>query len=110
MIFGSLLGPDNLPPLEAMAHGCPVVCASYKGAREQLQDAALYFEGLDADEAATQVGRLADAELRSELVGRGRALARSRNVDEYIERVMETLDGFERVRRLWAPCNAYRQL
>jgi glycosyltransferase involved in cell wall biosynthesis len=108
LLFGSLLGPDNLPPLEAMAHGCPVVSAAYDGAQEQLGDAALFFEGLDADQAARQVARLADPKLRSELAGRGRSLARSRNADRYIQRVMEILDGFASVRRLWAPCNAYR--
>ena len=108
MLFGSLLGPDNLPPLEAMAHGCPVVCAAFEGAREQLQDAALFFDGLDPEQAALQVERLAEAGLRSELVARGRALVRSRNLDGYIQRVMEALDGIARVRRLWAPCNAYR--
>lgn len=110
MVFGSLMGPDNLPPLEAMAHGCPVVCANYNGAQEQLGDAALFFEGLDAEDAALQITRLADAELRALLVSRGRELVRSRNVDLYLERVMGILDGVARVRRLWAPCNAYRHL
>jgi glycosyltransferase involved in cell wall biosynthesis len=108
LLFGSLLGPDNLPPLEAMAHGCPVVCAAFNGAREQLEDAALYFEGLDAEQAARQVARLADPQLRSELIGRGRSLVRPRNADGYIQRVMEILDGVAGVRRLWPPCNAYR--
>ncbi len=33
MVFASLMGPDNLPPLEAMAMGCPVICATFNGAR-----------------------------------------------------------------------------
>jgi len=110
MVFGSLMGPDNLPPLEAMAHGCPVVCANFSGAQEQLGEAALFFECLDANHAASQIERLADPQLRARLVSRGRDLARSRNVDGYISRVMQILDGVGRVRRLWAPGNAYRHL
>jgi len=110
LLFGSLMGPDNLPPLEAMAHGCPVVCASYAGAHEQLGEAALFFEGLDAAGAAAQIERLTDPELRAKLVSRGRELVRSRDVDGYIGRVMQVLDEIAQVRRLWAPGNAYRHL
>ena len=34
-------GPENLPPLEAYALGCPVVASDVPGAREQLGEAAL---------------------------------------------------------------------
>lgn len=110
MTFASLLGPDNLPPLEAMALGCPVVCANFNGAREQMGDAALYFDGLDADEAAEQVLRLSDPELRSRLIAQGRALVATRSPDEYIKKLNAALDRFALKRRLWAPCNAYRHL
>jgi glycosyltransferase involved in cell wall biosynthesis len=108
MVFASLLGPDNLPPLEAMALGCPVVCAAFDGAREQLAEAALFFDGLDAREAALQIAKLADERLRQELVGRGRILARSRSPDDYIRKINAALDSFVSRRRLWAPCNDYR--
>ena len=36
MVMPSLLGPTNLPPLEALMRGCPVVVSS--GARENLKD------------------------------------------------------------------------
>jgi len=110
MVFASLMGPDNLPPLEAMALGCPVVCAAFNGAREQLGEAALFFEGLNAEEAASQLRKLTDPDLRSTLIARGRALAQSRNPDEYVKRIIEALDEFARKRRLWGPSNSYRHL
>jgi glycosyltransferase involved in cell wall biosynthesis len=110
LLFGSLMGPDNLPPLEAMALGCPVACANYAGAHEQLGEAALYFEGLDAAGAAAQIEKLADPALRARLVSRGRELVRSRDVGGYVERMMQILDDLGRVRRLWAPGNGYRHL
>ncbi|HUI62201.1 MAG TPA: glycosyltransferase family 1 protein [Steroidobacteraceae bacterium] len=110
MVFASLLGPDNLPPLEAMAMGCPVVCATFNGAREQLGDAALFFEGLDCAQASSQILKLLDPELRDSLVSKGRALALTRSPDEYVGRINEALDQFAKTRKLWGPCNSYRHL
>ena len=31
-VFGSCIGPDNIPPLEAMVFDCPTVCAEFEGA------------------------------------------------------------------------------
>jgi glycosyltransferase involved in cell wall biosynthesis len=108
MTFASLLGPDNLPPLEAMALGCPVVCATYNGAREQLGDAALFFDGLDFDAATDEVLKLGDVELRKQLIAQGQALVQTRSADEYVKKINAALDQFSRKRRLWAPGNAYR--
>jgi len=44
MVFPSLFGPDNLPPLEALTFGCRVIVADIPGAREQLGENVHYFE------------------------------------------------------------------
>jgi len=108
MVFGSVMGPDNLPPLEAMALDCPVVCAAFEGAREQLGEAALLFEPLDAAAAASCVVQLADAQLHQRLRERGRELVAARGPDDYIRRINEALDGFAARRRLWGPGDSYR--
>jgi len=110
LVFASLMGPDNLPPLEAMALGCPVVSAAFNGAREQMGDAALFFEALDAQEAATQVLKLTDPQLRKTLIANGQALAQTRSPDEYVRKVNTALDQFAKKRRLWGPSNSYRHL
>jgi glycosyltransferase involved in cell wall biosynthesis len=110
MVFASLMGPDNLPPLEAMALGCPVVSAAFNGAREQLGDAALFFEALDAEEAAAQVLKLTDPQLRKTLIANGHALAQTRSPDEYVRKINTALDQFAKKRRLWGPANSYRHL
>jgi glycosyltransferase involved in cell wall biosynthesis len=110
MVFASLMGPDNLPPLEAMALGCPVVSAAFNGAREQLGEAALFFEPLEAQEAAAQVLRLADPQLRQMLISKGHALVQTRTPDEYVLKINSALDQFARKRRLWGPSNSYRHL
>jgi glycosyltransferase involved in cell wall biosynthesis len=43
ILFPSLIGPDNLPPLEALASGCRVAVSDIPGARDQLGNHVDYF-------------------------------------------------------------------
>ena len=36
-------GPENLPPLEAMARKKNIICSNYPGAKEQLKNIPIYF-------------------------------------------------------------------
>jgi glycosyltransferase involved in cell wall biosynthesis len=108
MVFGSVMGPDNLPPLEAMALDCPVVCAAFDGAREQLGEAALLFEPLDSQAAARAVLRLEDPGTRGRLITLGQQLVDSRSPGDYVSKINEVLDRFAVRRRLWGGGNSYR--
>lgn len=44
----SFFGPTNMPPIEAMHIGCPVICSDLAGHREQLDSAAMYFNPQDS--------------------------------------------------------------
>src|SRR5437588_8413503 len=44
LVYLSYFGPENLPPLEAFALGCPVIASDVSGAREQLGNAALLID------------------------------------------------------------------
>lgn len=43
LIYPSFSGPENIPPLEAMARGKPVAISNYSGAKEQLGNNVFYF-------------------------------------------------------------------
>ncbi len=47
MVFPSLYEGFGLPPVEAMAAGCPVLCSDAASLPEICGDAALYFDPLD---------------------------------------------------------------
>lgn len=49
-IFPSLYEGFGVPPLEAMFFACPVIASSAAAVRETCDDAAAYFDPLDADE------------------------------------------------------------
>ena len=71
-IFPSLYEGFGLPPLEAMACGCPVLCSNAASLPEVGGKAALYFDPYDASGLAWQMQRLAaDAALQADLRARG---------------------------------------
>ena len=102
LVYLSYFGPENLPPLEAFALGCPVVNADIPGAREQLGEAALLVPPADAEACARAVRRLEDAGERQQLVDRGAQRASERSAAAFVRGVIDFLDEFEAVRRCWA--------
>ncbi|GAA5182533.1 hypothetical protein GCM10025771_32040 [Niveibacterium umoris] len=75
-VFPSLYEGFGIPPLEAMTCGCPVVAARAASIPEVCGDAAVFFDPHNADELAAQLVRVAgDADLRAELVAKGRVQA-----------------------------------
>lgn len=71
-VFPSLMEGFGLPPLEAMAHGTPVVSSNTSCMPEILGDAAEYFDPFDIDDIAEKTLRvLSDSSLRKNLIKRG---------------------------------------
>ncbi len=102
LVFPSLFGPDNLPPLEAMACGCPVVAGDIPGAKEQFGDAALLINPLDERKIAKSVETLyRDKNLKRKLIEIGYKRANSWTAKDYFKEISKILDEFEFYRRCW---------
>ena len=100
--YVTFFGPENLPPLEAFALGCPVVASDVPGAREQLGDAALFVDPRNPSEIATTIKSLHDDEnLRRSLIDKGRARAERWTAKDFVRGVFAALDEFEPVRQSW---------
>lgn len=71
-VFPSLYEGFGLPPLEAMACGCPVAAAHAASIPEVCSDAALYFDPSSTAEITAALCRLTeDQALRADLITRG---------------------------------------
>lgn len=102
LVFPSFFGPDNLPPLEAFAVGCPVITARVPGSEEQLGDAALLVDPGDERQIVHHVRRLLNEEgLRESLIERGKIRSAGWTAKEYLNSVMQIIDEFESFRRCW---------
>ncbi|MFA6416851.1 MAG: glycosyltransferase family 1 protein [Patescibacteria group bacterium] len=71
-IFPSLYEGFGLPPLEAMAKGCPVASSDRASLPEILGDAAVYFNPEDDDDMLAKIKQiLNNPDFRNELITRG---------------------------------------
>jgi glycosyltransferase involved in cell wall biosynthesis len=109
--FVSALGPDNIPPLEAMALGCPVICADAPGMKIQLGNSALFFNRWDENNLAEQIKLLmSDHNLRKSLISSGNELANSVNVTNYLKQFLKLVDEFAPIRECWSNEEKYIHL
>ena len=100
LLFPTFFGPDNLPPLEAFALGCPVIASNVSGAEEQLGDAALLVNPTKPEEIAKAVDMLYTSHsVRDTLIEKGYARARQWTGKDFIRGLFSILDEFEQIRK-----------
>jgi glycosyltransferase involved in cell wall biosynthesis len=104
LVYPSLWGPDNLPPLEAFSLGCPVVVANIEGSAEQLSaEAALFFDPLDPEDIANKIHQvLTTPSLRQSLVAAGSAIAMKRTYDGYLDTIIREIASLAAELRCWS--------
>lgn len=111
LVYPSYFGPNNIPPLEAMGLLCPVVTADVAGMREQLGDAALYFNPNKPTEIVTHVLSIQqDNILRNSLVKKGLIRATSWTNKDYLQSVLDVVDEFAPSRKCWSSSQKYLEL
>jgi glycosyltransferase involved in cell wall biosynthesis len=73
LVFPSIYEGFGLPPIEAMACGCPVIAARSSSIPEVCGDAVLYFDPKDERELAVQIKTvLQNNEIREMLIKKGK--------------------------------------
>jgi glycosyltransferase involved in cell wall biosynthesis len=111
LTYVTFFGPENLPPLEAFALGCPVIASNVEGAQEQLGDAAVLVEPKDPRQIACAVKALHDdVTWRQTLIQRGLKRARRFTGEDFVNGILSVLDDFELVRRCWTSKRLYHQI
>lgn len=72
-VYPSLYEGFGIPPLEAMAHDCPVVCSNTSSIPEVVGDAGEYFQPEDVDSMRAAIERVVgSSEYRKTLIAKGR--------------------------------------
>jgi glycosyltransferase involved in cell wall biosynthesis len=96
LIFPSLYEGFGLPPLEAMALGCPVVAACAASLPEVCGDAALYVDPTSVESIADGMRRVLDDDaLCARLAVAGRARAATMTWAAAAQRLLAALDSLD---------------
>lgn len=93
LVMPTFLGPTNIPPLEAMALGCPVAVSGIYAMPEQCGDAALYFKPDDPADIAKVLRQLwNDDPLCQTLREKGLQRFHSYDLKAFTNRVLEIVN------------------
>jgi glycosyltransferase involved in cell wall biosynthesis len=103
LVMPTLLGPTNMPLLEARELNCPIVCSNHKGHIEMLKDGAFYFDALDKDDIAIQLERIINEHERHLLLEKSRLNEKDSvfNVTIAMERIQKCFLELIPVRKTW---------
>ena len=102
LVFPTYFGPDNLPPLEAMALGCPAIVSDVAGAREQYGDSAIFFDPKDHEALVVVLIKLLnDKQFKENVINKGLNRSMQFNSNDYIAKIIETIEDFEPIRECW---------
>jgi len=102
LLYPTFFGPENLPPLEAFALGCPVIASKVSGAEEQLGDAALLVDPKSPEQIADAIYKLYNSpDIRKTLIEHGLKQAQKWTGHDFVRSIFSILDEFEAIRRCW---------
>ena len=96
-LFPSIYEGFGVPPLEAMALGCPVVSSDSSAMPEVLGDAALFFECGDVEACAARIREILslDAPARQRMTEAGQKRAACYRWERSADRLMTILRDLE---------------
>lgn len=104
LVMPTFLGPTNMPIVEALYLGCPIICTDMEGHREIAQEAALYVQPTDYVTMGEHIYSLyTNKSLRNDLISKLRevALTTKYKLSEAVNILLNTFDEFEQIRRCW---------
>jgi glycosyltransferase involved in cell wall biosynthesis len=100
--YVSFFGPENLPPLEAMALECPVILANIPGVQTLHGDGPVFVNPRDPAAIAEGIDLVLDRpEEVHERLRIGKEVALRNTYARYLESFQTMLDTFEPMRRCW---------
>lgn len=105
LIFPSFFGPDNIPPLEAMSLGTPVLASRLDGAHDQLGENATYFDLFDHVNLAEKIQSLLIQGPDMSKLKKAKKLAESLNTEFLANKIKQILEEFSLFQSTWGSDN-----
>jgi len=100
MVYVSLLGPNNLPPMEAAALGCPLIVSNLSGHIEQMDGVGLFVNPLNSQEIAEAILKLyKESDFRTSMIDKGLKLVEKFKEYSYFGEVMKVVEEFSIMRQ-----------
>ncbi len=95
LVFPSLYEGFGLPPLEAMACGCPVITSDNTSLKEMYKGYALLIDPTDTNRLAEKILEvLKNNKLKSKMIENGLALSAKLNQEKMVE---DTIGAYEKI-------------
>jgi glycosyltransferase involved in cell wall biosynthesis len=93
LVFPSLFGPTNIPPLEAMVLGTPVVCSNLFSMPEQVGDAGVLFDPNNIEDMAEKIYKIwTDEDLRKRLIQKAYEKVKDMTLGNYAKKWEEIIE------------------
>ena len=100
MVMPTFFGPTNVPPLEAMTYGCPVITSDIYGIPDQLGDAALYVDPNSVEDIADKMLMLWNNNgKREKLIAKGYEQLEKRDFKTFSQRLLLIVEEYLKKRR-----------
>ena len=101
-IFASLMGPNNIPPIEAVYLESPLLITDIPGHKEQMGEGILYFDGYNPDSLSDKIEYLlCDKEAASRQVEKQSALKKCLESYSYANQILAIFDEFGQMMNTW---------
>jgi len=102
MVYLSLLGPNNLPPLEAAVLGCPLIYSNIKGHLEQMENIGIVVNATDPNEVSNAISSLyLNNELKDKIIIDEIQFSKKYIKYSYLEQLVKIFDDFIKYSKTW---------
>lgn len=87
LVFPILIRPTNIPPLEAIVLGKPVLCSNFSENQKQIGGAGIFFDPFSEKDMAEKIYKFwKDKELKNELAKQSQEKAKEITLEKYAQK------------------------
>ena len=102
MVYLTYLGPNNLPPLEAAAFGCPLLYSNIPGHLEQMGDAGFPIDATDYVDVGEAILKVySDSKFRDDLISKELNFAEKYKSYSYFKEMEKIINLFHLYHKTW---------